>query len=456
MSEQQELATGRELDPEIKKQYGIYSSRHLQAYVTQVGNKIADVSDRSDIVYHFTVLDSPVVNAFALPGGYIYITRGLLAHINSEAELAGILAHEIGHVTARHAVRQHSKAASYQIAAGIVSIFVPEAKSLNQFTDVVFAAITSGYSREYETEADSLSVAYVIKAGYNPRAMASVLRMLELLDRYAPGKKTYARLFATHPEIEKRICDIEQQLSAGTLSGAFSSVTGKQNYLKQIDGLVFGNDPREGLISGNRFQHPGFQIEVCFPKEWQINNLPYVVIAEEPSREYHIELKHHLAAKKQHVVAMTKELSMKLGLKEITGSKQSINGLEAYVGTYAASLRSGRHIMVRAGFFLQGNNFYSLSGISEPEDFRNIQPFFDETINSFKELTPEEAESIRPDRVHVYRVKHEQSLDSILRELGRGRDEIKTVALINSWDPEHLPALNPGMNIKVLSNLAEE
>ncbi len=452
MSEQQEFSVGRSMDPEIRKQYGVYSSGRLQDYVTSIGERIAEVSDRPDIFFHFTVLYSPIVNAFALPGGYIYITRGLMAYLNSEAELAGVLAHEIGHVTARHAVRQYTKAAAYQIATGIASIFVPEINNARQFSDFVFVAINAGYSREYETESDRLSAGYISRAGYDPQAVSSVLRILELLDRYNNNKKNHISLFSSHPDTQKRIADIEKELLEENLQVPPPSITGKDRYLKEIDGLVFGNNIHEGVIHLNRFQHPDFRIEIFFPEKWTIKNMPDAVIAKDPDNDFQLELRHHSLNKRQSIEEAARAIVKKNGLTEINGSQQLINGLEAYTGTYEGTMRHRGSVTVRTGFFQLKNNVFFVTGISKTDEFRKALPFFEKTIKSFKKLSQEEAGNIQPNKIRLYTIKKGEGMNTLVKKYGGPGDGIKAFALINAWDPENIPELKPGMVIKILRN----
>ncbi len=453
MSEEQELSIGRQMAPQIEKEYGVYASSQLQEYISALGERIAGISHRPDIFFHFTVLDSPIVNAFALPGGYIYITRGLLAHMNSESELAGVLSHEVAHVTARHAVRQYTKAASYQVGTGIASIFFPEISGgMGQFADLAFLAILNGYSREFETEADSLAVTYTTKAGYDPQAMALLLQTLELLDRYRSGKKTYTSLFATHPSTDKRIAAVEAALSDPKIKQLETLKVNKEAFLQAIDGLTFGKDVQAGVVYGNRFQHPDFRIEFFFPQNWAIENKPDAVIATHPDRQYQIILRIHYLTKKISLEQAAHRIAQKNGFKPVSGSSQQINNLESYTGTYEGRLRSSGYVYARIGFYLQKDKVYYVTGVAPLEEFNSALPFFEKTIESFRELSPQEAQQITPTRVRRHTVKRGETLEGILQSLNRASDERKTIALLNAWDPENIPELTPGMVIKVLSN----
>ena len=219
-----------------------------------------------------------------------------------------------------------------------------------------------------------------------------------------------------------------------------------------IDGMVFGEDPREGLVVGNRFRHPGFRIEVFSPEGWSIQNMAHAVAAKDPDHDFQLELNVHYLSKKTSVEKAARLIFQKIGCEQIAGSQQLINRLDAYVGTYAGRSRELGPVTAKIGFFLQRDKVYYISGIAKTEEFKKARPFFEKSIKSFKELSQQEANNIRPNRVRLHKVKKGQNLAGILREFGRAADEIKTAALLNAWDPENLPELKPAMVIKILKN----
>ncbi|MGR8920061.1 MAG: M48 family metalloprotease, partial [Gammaproteobacteria bacterium] len=296
VSEAQELALGRQAHQQTLTEYQPLSDPALQQYVDAVGQKLAAVSHRPGLTYTFTALDSPEINAFALPGGYVYITRGLLAYLNSEAELAAVLGHEIGHVTARHGVRQASSAQAAGLGAGLASIFFPElaATGLDQAVGVLGTALLRGYGREHELEADRLGAAYLAQAGYDPQAMFQVIRTLknhELLDRRvaaAQGRepRAYHGLFATHPDNDTRLKEIIDHVPPAAGGGE----TARDRFLNQIDGLVFGEDPAGGVFREGRFWHAGLGFVLTPPRGWGGRNLPTRVVFGERSGRAQIQL----------------------------------------------------------------------------------------------------------------------------------------------------------------------
>ena len=450
MSEEQEISIGREMNPDILKQYGDYPAAELQNYVSSVGKRLADVSDRPDLFFHFRVVNTPVVNAFALPGGYVYVTRGLLAYANSESELAGVLGHEIGHVTARHAVRQYSKAASYSIATGIASILVPGVSNFGQIADIAFLAISNGYSRDYEREADRLGVKYALKAGYDPKAVSTFLHTLELLDTMK-GQKTYHSLFATHPKTEERVTLAESAADTKNTPHPTPLRVGRETYLKQIDGLLFGPDPKEGVVIGSQFRHPDLRIAITFPQGWNIDNRPDAVIAKNPAKELYLLFRMEDLNKKSSIAEIAHNLARKLGFSEMTGSATAINGLDAYVGTYAGRFEKLGEINARIGFIRAEDALHYIIGFARPADFAAALPFFNAAIQSFRQISLSEAQAIKPSRIRLHTVQQGETIDLLCKALAKTPDDAKTMALINALDPK-TALLKPGAVIKVITN----
>src|SRR5512135_3753050 len=279
MSEAQEIALGRASDAEVRKQYKVYDNPALQAYVDRIGQELAARSHRPYLHYHFTVLDSPEVNAFALPGGYVYITRGILAYLNSEAEMAAVLGHEIGHVTARHGVRQQSAAQAANIGISIASIFVPELNTQvgHDLTNLFGGALLSGYGREHELEADRLGAQYLARTDYDPQAMIRVIGVLKNQEAFdavvakQEGREPshYHGTFATHPDNDTRL---QQVVGEASHLSVVNPVENKSEFLKETDGLAFEDSVDEGIVRDNKFMHPGLGIALTFPEQWVIKN----------------------------------------------------------------------------------------------------------------------------------------------------------------------------------------
>ncbi len=277
MSEEEEISLGRKYSTEITKEMRPYEHPELARLVQEVGERLAANSHRPELIYRFTVLDSTTVNAFALPGGYIYITRGLLAYLNSEAELAAVLGHEIGHVTARHSVRQQSTAT----VAGLLGIVVAATTGIqgaDTLANMAGTAIVRGYGREHELEADRLGAEYLAKTGYDPQGMLQVVRVLkdqesfdkqvaELEDR---EPNAYHGLFATHPDNDTRLQEVIA--AAGRLHTPGAQRVEHDSFLQALDGMVFGVRESEGIVRDHRFYHKDLDFSLSFPDGWRIDN----------------------------------------------------------------------------------------------------------------------------------------------------------------------------------------
>jgi len=287
MSESQELEAGRKAHRDVLKDYTPVADLALQAYVDSVGQKLARQSHRANLKWTFTVLDSQEVNAFALPGGYVYITRGLMAYLDSEADLAGVLGHEIGHVTARHAAQRESRAQSAGfgvLAASVVGAVLEGAgvqgagQLANQSAQAAAAGYVSRYGREQELQADQLGAEYLARAGYNPSNMIDVIRVLKDQERYADdnaraeGRTPAARnsWLASHPSSDQRLEEITRTAARYPASGYGDDQ--RSRYLKAIDGLTFGESAAQGLTRGRTYYHEELGFAITAPHGWSIVN----------------------------------------------------------------------------------------------------------------------------------------------------------------------------------------
>jgi predicted Zn-dependent protease len=287
MDERAEIEEGRKAHAEILKEYGVYNDPALQAYVNEVGQKLARQSHRSTLQWTFTVLDSPEINAFALPGGYVYMTRGILAHLNSEAEMAGVLGHEIGHVTARHSAQRatrQQRAGIGVLAASVLGAVVEGVTGLGGITDLASqtsqaaaAGYVAKYGRDQELQSDSLGAEYLSRSGYNPRVMVNVIGALKDQERFAAdqaraqGKQPAQRdnWLSSHPSNDQRLNDIQQ---IATKYPASTADDGRARYMQRINGMVFGDSKEQGLTRGNSFYHEPLGIVLTAPQGWRLQN----------------------------------------------------------------------------------------------------------------------------------------------------------------------------------------
>jgi len=285
MSPAQENSVGAQEHAKIMQTYGEPSaSDPLQIYVSNIGKKLAAHTERSDVTYKFFLLDTPMMNAFALPGGYVYITRGILAAANNEAELASVLGHEIAHITARHSAERYSHGVLSSIGAMAVGIATNNSQ-VAQVANTGASLYTSSYSRKQESQSDELGIRYLSRAGYDPKAMASFLSVLEANDglsgQLAGREGNNFSYFSTHPRTSDRV--EQAQAIAASYPASAQSVTNHDGYLRTINGMVYGDSEKQGFVRGNSFYHPGMGFMFTVPNNFNINNQPEQVVVTSPS-----------------------------------------------------------------------------------------------------------------------------------------------------------------------------
>src|SRR2546426_6814434 len=336
ISESQEIAMGRDYDKQVAASIGLDPDSGLQRYMQQFGARLAATSERPNLPWSFRVVDDPVVNAFALPGGYIYVTRGILAHLNSEAELAGVVGHEIGHVTARHSVSQLSKQQLAQIGLAVGAIANPDFERFAGLASAGLGVLFLKYSRDAERQADDLGLRYMRRANYDPREMPHVFEMLTHVSQ-AQGGGRVPEWLATHPDPENRRGRIEQEVAA--LPQSFSgAAVNRDPYSRQLDGLVFGTNPRAGYFQGSRFFHPELRFRLTFPEGWTTSNGREAVVAVSPEKDAAVELS---VAKERTVDAAASAFLTQRGFTSGYPARTSVGGLPAVSAAFAAATESG-------------------------------------------------------------------------------------------------------------------
>ena len=278
MSVASEIAEGKKGHAQVLQEYGVYPDAKLQAYVNDIGQRLASQSERSELEWHFTVLDSPEINAFALPGGYVYVTRGIMAYMDSEADLAGVIGHEIGHVTARHgaqrATRQQTAGLSV-LAATLLGVAlegagVPGAgRVVGQVSQGVAAGYIASYGREQELQADQLGAEYLSRSRYDPRNMVDVIKVLKNQERFADDLARAEGRTPSPPSNDQRLEEITQ--IANGYQGTYLDDS-RNRYLKAINGMTYGESPEQGLTRGQNFYHEELGIALTAPAGWKIQN----------------------------------------------------------------------------------------------------------------------------------------------------------------------------------------
>lgn len=270
IGEQQEIAMGLQYDKGVTAEFGLYPDEAWQTYIQEIGEKLAATSERPQLPWEFKVVDDDTVNAFAVPGGYIYMTRGILAHFNSEAQLATVMGHEIGHVTARHSVEQISRAQLAQLGVGVAMVASEEFRQYSQLAELGLGVLFLKFSRDDENQSDGLGMRYLLRAGYDPDEAPKVFEMLERHGEIQ-GQARLPEWQATHPSPDHRVAHLEEKISRLTPEQQDGFV-GRDEYLRRLDNMTFGKDPRQGYTVGSTFYHPDMAFRMDFPKDWRIVN----------------------------------------------------------------------------------------------------------------------------------------------------------------------------------------
>src|SRR5262245_56834893 len=347
MSEAQEIAMGRESDAQVKAEMGLYDDQALQQYVSRVGLQLAKLSERPNLPWQFTVVDQAAINAFALPGGFIYITRGILPFLDSEAELAGVLGHEIGHVTARHSVQQYTRTVGGTLLLGGLGVFVPAARPFGQISEQALGLLFLKYGRDDELQADELGARYAATGGWDPEGVPGMLSTLGRLDEASGDRRGIPNWLSTHPEPLLRVDKIRptvQKLRAGRTG----FVVEREALLQRVDGVIFGDNPNQGVIRGSTFLHPPLRFRIDFPMKWEVANSPQQVVAKAPDADVFMLLQSVSKPQGSNVQDVALGSMQGAGLRQVEGMRTTINGLDAYVGVYEGQIQGLGNVSSRA------------------------------------------------------------------------------------------------------------
>lgn len=454
MSEKGEIEQARKLHPLMLQQMGpAYEDPKLQQYVNDVGQRIAKVSQRPNLTYTFTVLDSEILNAFTTGGGYVYVSRGILGYLNSEAELAAVLGHEIGHVNARHPVRGQAKSTLAGIGAAAAGIFTGSG-DIADLASYAGEAVVRGYGRENELEADRLGAEYLAKQGLNPSHMIDTVRLLKNNDLFeiqrarAENRKPqgYHGLFATHPDNDTRLAEVVS--AANKLKPPQSEVDpGRERYLQALEGVPFGASRSQGMLRGNRFYHADLGFTVAFPSGWTVVNGADVLMAQSPGKESVMQMQ-------------TMAVSPGTGPRELlarlvssssasTPEALDVNGLQAYTAVArSVSTRVGTG-PVRYAVVYYNNLAYVFAGASKASrGTPAADPLFMSTIKTFRRLRDNEFALAEPNKIKIIKVPADATMADIAKNSPLKEYAVDTLRLMNDLYPNKEP--QPGQLLKVI------
>ncbi|MHA1597838.1 MAG: M48 family metalloprotease [Alphaproteobacteria bacterium] len=424
MSPEREKEIGRIEHVKIVKQFGgVYGDAELGAYVAIVGGRLAKFAELPDLNYTFTVLNDEKVNAFALPGGYVYITRGLLALVRDEAEMAGVLAHEIGHVTARHTAQRYSATMATNIGLqvlGVVGSVLGAPTGTGTLASYGAQAALQGYSREQERESDTLGIRYLSRAGYDTTAMTDFFRQLQAhtrLQAEMEGRDGAERfnIMSTHPLTSERIVDAEAEVAAVKVTG---NKRGVKVFNDKIDGLLFGDDPKQGVRKGRVFEHADLGIRFEVPPGFTMFNSPSQVLARNQDGA---EILFNMANPDKFLEAGS--AARYLATVRINGStfgiieKLEINGMGAATGETRIDRgglsRDARLVVIRE----DDERAYHLLFLSPPKETAALATDFRRTTYSFRSMTQVEIAAIKPLRLRLRVVEKGDTVESLSADM---------------------------------------
>jgi predicted Zn-dependent protease len=376
------------------------------------------------------VVDDPVVNAFALPGGFLYVTRGILAHFGSEAELASVLGHEIGHVTARHSVERISKAQLATLGLGVAMIASREARQFGDLAQVGLGLLFLKFSRDDERQADDLGLRYTARGGYDPREMPRVFATLERVSAKAGGR--VPGWLATHPTPEDRAQRLSAQIAALPPEQRQGKVE-SAGYLRRLEGLTFGPDPREGFFQGSAFYHPAMAFRLAFPAGWTTQNTRQAVFAVSPGQDAAVVL---MLASESSPEAAAREFFAQPGVEQGSEWRRGL----FHFRTVPQAGSAERELRGIAGFFTHQGRVFHLRGLSVAEAWPGAQGPIAESLTSFARLTDRRYLDVRPAKLAIAPLAQAMTLAEFVRRHPSTAD-LETLAILNGVRPdEPLPA----------------
>jgi predicted Zn-dependent protease len=448
MSEQQEVAIGQEMDAQITREMGLYDNPGLQAYVSDVGQRLAQASERPHLPWKFSIVDSPAINAFALPGGYIYLTRGIMPFLADETELAGVLGHEIGHVTARHAAQQYSRATGAQLGLALGSIFVPAARPFGGLAEAGLGLLFLKHGRDDELQADALGVRYASRSGWDPAGVAGMLSTLDRISDSGDDRRGVPNWLSTHPAPADRVEEVQAAIQEARAETSPTRTPSRADYLERIDGLVYGDNPEQGVMRGDQFLHAGLRFAIEFPDDWEVVNGPTQVIGKQPGADVFLLLQLVEEPAGRTIEQVARNAMEQAGFAIVDGNRTSINGIEAFLGTYQGTIEQLGRVTVRAAHLSHGGRVYMFAGLAPVQIFPNAERELTESVRSFRPLTAAQAEDIRPNRIRIYTARQGDTWEAIAERQGDGIIEPATLAIMNGASVSDQP--RAGQRLKIV------
>ncbi len=454
MSLDDEKRIGAKEHPKILKSFGgAYKDQAVTAYASNIGNQLAANSELPNIKWTFTVLNSPQINAFALPGGYVYVTRGLMALASSEAELAGVMAHEIGHVTGRHTAQRYSKATGASIVGAILGIAVGS-NAVSELFNVGAGLYLQSFSREQEFEADSLGVRYLSRTNYDTKSMASFLSKLRLHSQLEakrhekdPSSVDQGDMFATHPRTIDRV-----ERAIKNAKGAKSGTRlGTVDYMERLHNMLYGDDPKEGFIKGRTFIHPELQFRFDVPEGFRLFNSPSAVVAKGPSGsiiQFDMAGKPYNGAMTSYIPKIWARRGSFKRVERIT-----VNGLEGATATTRVRQRSGtfdlRFVAIRQRMNRDDDRIYRFMFLTPMNLTDRLSLGLRQTTFSLRSISFTEAQQFKPARILIKPVRGGDAVQTFVRQMDISDFKEETFRVINGLNAND--NLRRGKLVKIIA-----
>ncbi|WP_428663639.1 M48 family metalloprotease [Runella sp.] len=454
MSTDQEIALGQQSHPSIIASMGLYEDKKLQSFITEKGMAMAKISHRPDLPYQFNIIDSPVVNAFAVPGGYVYFTRGIMAHFNNEAEFAGVLGHEIGHVTARHSARQQTSQILGTVGLIAGMAISPKFAQFGEQAMQGLQMLMLSYSRAHESESDKIGVEYSSKVGYDAHQMANFFGTIKRISDNSG--QSIPNIMSTHPDPGDRFNNVHAMATDWQAKNAGNYAINRDSYLQMINGIVYGEDPKQGFVENNVFYHPELRFQFPVPADWQTQNSPeQLVMAPKDGKSgilFNVAQGKMLDSAAQNVVKQ-------YNLKVLESTRKTINGNPAIVivsqqipqpqqGQAQQPQTPATTVQIGTWLIQYNGLIYAMHGLSTADIFPSLFPTFKNTAENFRSLSDPDKLNRKPERIFVKSAPRNGTFKEIMSALGMPASRLEELGVVNSMKAD--TPIQKGMLVKVI------
>ena len=429
VSEQQEISMGKEYDPQVVATYGVYDDAEIAAYISDIGQRIATVSDRPGLPYEFKVLDSPVINAFAVPGGYVYFTRGILAYLNNEAEVVGVMGHEVGHIAARHSAKQISQQQIATIGLGVGSILSEDVAKYAGLAQAGLGLLFLRFGRDAERQSDQLGVDYSTKLGYDATEMANFFGTLDKMSGGESGG--LPGWFSTHPAPDERVQNVTRMAQEQQAKNpAANYEVNREKYLRKIDGLIFGDDPRQGYAEEGFFYHPELKFQFPVPADWQVVNTPSQVQIANSDQNAVILFQ---LAQQNTARAAADNFVTQANAQKVSDDAMRVHSLNAV--RLVSDVNSDDGVLRVVSYFIEyEGRVYLFHGLSNKLNFSRYGDTMENCMRGFNRLTNPQKINVEPNRIRIKTVAKTGTLESTLQSFGVAADKMELHSLLNGME----------------------